>query len=212
MNFSQTQIKSLINKIKKYLNDQDLTKGEFYFFLASFMMYFMKPLVDEEWNTFPYKIKNKIISVENGLFLTDEEKNDNFKFVDKKVLFNILLKTKEYLLLQYPNLYDSINNRSYVIIKHNKEFMSFPKNMFSSKKIKIPTIFKTTKQNFIEIQNKKTLNEQVEKEIEKLEHHIDHCSMCKNKKTGKKKLPFKSLHKHQTMYFCSLNCLNNWKL
>lgn len=205
--------KQLILKLKKILNEKNLTYGEFYFFLASFMMYFTKPLINEEWNNFPYKIKNKIISLEEGLLMTDEEKNfkdlkvlkDNTRPFNSSSFINILLETKKQLILQFPTLYK--NKQSYVIIKQYKENVLFPYSKINDLKdsIKISN-------SSLKIKNKKLTNDLIKKHIEKLEKNINYCKMCNNKKKGKKKLPFKTLNKHQTFYFCSLECLDNYNL
>lgn len=203
--------KQLILKLKKILTEKNLTYGEFYFFLASFMMYFTEPLVNEKWNNFPYKINNKIISLEEGLLMTDEEKNTNPIGPTGPIGFtDILLETKKQLILQFPTLYK--NKQSYVIVKQYKENVLLPYSKINLKDTKRVNHFgiNDSLPFSVKIKNEKLTNELVKKHIEKLEKNINYCKMCNYKKIGKKKLPFKTLNKHQTLYFCSLECLNNY--
>jgi hypothetical protein len=56
----------------------DVTETEYYYLLASFLVYFQTPFKSEEWNTFPRRLEQKEWTVQRGLFSTDEEKNPEF--------------------------------------------------------------------------------------------------------------------------------------
>jgi len=85
----------------------DISQEEFYFLLASFIMYFDSSLKKEPWNTFAFRVEQNNIPVEQAIFLTDEEKNPDLflnpnipkktKAEVRDVLFEYLVQTKRKL-------------------------------------------------------------------------------------------------------------------
>ena len=76
-----------------FLNNTCISKQEFYFILASFLIYFKPPLSEEPWNDFKKRVVSGDISIEDALFMSDEEKNPEI-FHSKKQILNKDLKIK----------------------------------------------------------------------------------------------------------------------
>ena len=106
---------TIIEQSIRILKSKCLPKQEFFFILASFIVYFKKPLNSEIWNSFSKKIENGLIPIEMGLFMLDEEKNPDIfgndkipkksKLKLKEKIFHIILLTKRELEQKYPNVY-----------------------------------------------------------------------------------------------------------
>lgn len=95
-------MKRIINKSMKHINSND-DRDRIYSILASVVMYHVKPLVDEKWNTFP----SKKIDISEELKLTHEQKNpDVYKHISKEDLQRIMNKIKYDIIKKYPNLDD----------------------------------------------------------------------------------------------------------
>lgn len=89
----------------------NIQESEFYFLLASFIIYFKSPIRNEPWNTFSENIEEGKIPFEKGLLMTDEERNPHvFKSSKvsskmkqdlKQILFEQLIRTKKSLESKY---------------------------------------------------------------------------------------------------------------
>jgi hypothetical protein len=90
----------------------NVSREEYYFLMASVVMYFQSPLKDESWNTFPAQLEAGKWPVSDALLLTDEEKNPHFwtdaripkrvKEAASQMLFEQLLRFRKRLAKTYP--------------------------------------------------------------------------------------------------------------
>lgn len=225
--------KEILDKAMQIINNiKGIEKEEYFFLLASFVMYFKSPLSREKWNTFHSKVENSKINLEDAVFMTDEEKNPEF-FNDPKItkkyktevkntLFQNLLETKNKLSLKYKfqNKTDTILIPD--IINPN-EFTVFPK-MYIEKMINEGErineltghpfsweVVESIKSNtpILKYTSKKisaeTMMSQIKDEITKLQKMTSRCIMCKSPNIN-----HKSLHESQCIYFCTLNCMKKW--
>lgn len=223
---------------------KDISKGEMYFTLASVMMYFKSPLKTQEWNTFRSRVENGNISLQEAIFMTDEEKNpDIWKKINKKTkteltefLTNCLLNTRKYLLKKYPDLKpleikNQSNEESLDIVcvpdPNNGNLPTFfskkyIKNLFK-KKVYINEltgqpfpkhiIEQVQKDKIVDCRkmaqkciDKDTFKKLMYRDLVRLQKLASCCIKCKNKEPS-----FKSIKEYQTIYFCSLKCMNDWE-
>jgi hypothetical protein len=200
-------------------------------------MYFKSPLKTQEWNTFQIKVKNGEISLQEAIFMTDEEKNPElWKHINKKTkiqlveyLTTCLLNTRKYILKKYPDL--KMNSRSKedneldVVCVSSLVPTFFPKNYIKDLLKKKVYINELTGQPFPkelieQIQKNKITdcrtiskkcidNESFKKlmtrDLNQLQKIASCCVKCKSKEPK-----FKSIKEYQTIYFCSLKCMNDW--
>lgn len=90
----------------------DVSREEYYFLLASVVMYFQSPLKEETWNTFPAQLEARKWTVAEAVLLTDEEKNPHFwldarvskrvKDAASQLVFEQLLRFRKRLGKTYP--------------------------------------------------------------------------------------------------------------
>lgn len=93
--------------------------NELYMTIASVIIYFIDPLVNESWNTFPSRFKDNI---SESIYLTDEEKNPHHKLSkkDKDMIFNLLIDTKNKLQELYPNISNMTKLSKYKELSNNE--------------------------------------------------------------------------------------------
>jgi hypothetical protein len=218
---------------------KDITRGEMYFIISSVLMYFKSPLKTQEWNTFHLKVKNGDIPLQEAIFMTDEEKNPElWKKVNKKTksqldeyLTTCLLNTRKYLLKKHPDL--KLNSRSVkkdelediVLYVPGATPTFFPKNYVKDLLKNKIYINELTGQPFPkevieQIQKNKTIDcrkaskkcidndtfkKLMTRDLNQLQKLTSCCIKCKNKDSK-----FKSIKHYQTIYFCSLKCMNEW--
>lgn len=111
----------------------DMQKGEFFFLLASFVMYFKSPIRNEPWNTFSERIENGSLPFEKGILMTDEERNPHiFKNTKvsiklkqdiRQILSEQLIRTKKTLESKYSfqnwsstQSTDNLNNLNIIVV------------------------------------------------------------------------------------------------
>lgn len=229
---------SIIEESIEYLQNICLPKQEFYFVLASLLVYLNQPLSDEPWNVFKKKIINKEISIENALFMSHEEKNPGvFKYGKKTELVRsidmMILRIKRDLEKKFPNLYKK--NKSDVVcipdvIKSYDEPTFFSKKYIENQirnsdytnkltghpfswefveSIKTNSVTNIVPNNN-EI-NRKTSLENIIKYVKKeLDNLHKTTKYCMICK--KKKVEHKSVQNYRFVYFCSLECMDKWNI
>lgn len=206
----------------------DLSSEEFYFLLASFVMYFSTPLSKESWNTFPKLIEQGKVDVKDGLFMTDEEKNPGFKKKMTDMIFENLIKTKKRIQSRIP--FNSREPGTDIvlipdIIEPSSECTLFPKSylkgLFDKKvytneltghpfawhiveSINLNKPVSTSKRNGKRV-NSESLLKYIKSEIDHLNRLAQCCIVCKCSTTK-----YKSLLACQCIYFCSLKCMEKW--
>lgn len=221
---------------------KDIKKGEMYFILASVMMYFKTPLKTQDWNTFRGRIENGELSLQEAIFMTDEEKNPEiWKRLNKKTkteleeyLMNCLFNTRKYLLKKYPELKSSgketkkeepvdiicipdlnQNMPTFFSKKYIKDLLK--KKVYVNELTGQPFTWETVEQiqknkitDCTKISKKcvdaETFKKLMTRDLSQLQKLATCCIKCKNKNTD-----FKSIKEYQTIYFCSLKCMNDWE-
>lgn len=207
----------------------DLSSEEFYFLLASFVMYFSAPLNKEPWNTFPKMVEQGKISVNDGLFMTDEMKNPTgYKKKMNDSLFENLIKTKKRVQGKIPFTSGPTMNDIVLvpdIIEPSSECTLFPKSylkeLFHKKiytneltghpfawhiveSINLNKLGSVPKRAGKKV-NSESLLKYIRTEIEHLGRLSQCCVVCKCSSTK-----YKSLLACQCVYFCSLKCMEKW--
>lgn len=229
---------SIIEKTIKILQDKCFPKQQFYLLLASFIIYFKQPLKDEKWNTFPSKIQNGVISLEDGIFMLDEEKISEFfnnpkilkkhKLELKEKIFHIMISTKRRLELNYPNLYcNSCNVVCIPDIIHSYEQPTFFPREYIENQIKNENyvneltghkfswdMVNSIKNNTYSfpIEDKKKIDfDELVKCVEREISHLNKFSKHCNI-CKRRSTEFKSIKNYQMVYFCSLDCMEKWEI
>jgi hypothetical protein len=230
---------SLIQSFCDLLSQRtDITPGELYFILASVVMYLRSPLKDEQWNQFRVLLEKNAISMDDACFMTDEEKNPHvWSLLNKKTrtefqnyLSECLLATRKYLLKKYPHLPHKHTQVSSVVCIPDMTNPDIPPTFFPSQYIKAQLKHKSyvnelTGQPFswtivdkinnnqptCTITQPKTVKTDVflklmTRELASLQKKSTHCTACKRKSVN-----VKSIKDYQTVYFCSLKCMNAWE-
>ena len=154
--------------------------NELYMIIASVVIYFIDPLVNESWNTFPSRFKDNI---SESIYLTDEEKNPHHKLSkkEKDMIFNLLIDTKNKLRELYPN-----------ITKLSK---------YGDKdKDKVKDKYKELSNN--------EMNKLVKLKLDELEKIVKYCKICRDKIDIKNH--YKSIYNDNSVFFCSLKCMEKW--
>ena len=148
--------------------------NELYMTIASVVIYFIDPLVNESWNTFPSRFKDNI---SESIYLTDEEKNPHHKLSkkEKDMIFNLLIDTKNKLRELYPNIFNISN---------------------------------TTKSSKYKELSNNEMNKLVKSKLDELEKIVKYCKICKNKIDIKNH--YKSIYNDNSVFFCSLKCMEKW--
>lgn len=147
--------------------------NELYMTIASVVIYFIDPLVNESWNTFPSRFKDNI---SESIYLTDDEKNPHHKLnkKEKDMIFNLLIDTNNKLRELYPNIFNTSITKS-------------PK--------------------YKELSNNE-MNKLVKSKLDELEKIVKYCKICKNKIDIKNH--YKSIYNDNSVFFCSLKCMEKW--
>jgi hypothetical protein len=231
---------TLIQKLYEIISCRsDISQGELYFILSSVMMYFKTPLKTESWNLFKKRIEEGHLSLHEAIFLTDEEKNPHvWNKLNKKTkqelqnYLNVcLLNTRKYLLKHYPDLkpkpFKVDSCIVYVPDLHSGSFPTFFSKAYIKNQLRHKVyINELTGQPFSwewvdQLQKNKlvdctkispkcidseTFKKLIQREISKLNKLTTHCIHCKKRSTS-----FKSIKNYQTIYFCSLKCMNEWE-
>jgi len=226
--------KDILNKIiQSTYKIENLKKDEFFFIIASMIMYFNTQLSKEVWNTFPKKIEQGIIDLDTAVLMSEEEKNPEY-FLNPKILkkdkielkdklFNILIDTKK-------NIQDklSFSEDKIIIIPDivdSTQFTIFPK-MYLHKLIKENNynneltgqplawnVVEAIKTNtplhklFTKKITKETLLQYINSDLDKLQRITNRCIACKCSK-----IIYKSMFESQCIYFCSLECMKKFEI
>jgi hypothetical protein len=204
-------------------------------------MYFKTPLKTEPWNQFKKQIEEGQISLHEAIFLTDEEKNPHIwnklnkknKLEFQQYLDACLLNTRKYLIKNYPNLKvtKSSKNESNIVCVPDLTYAGsyptfFPKTYIKTQLKNKVYINELTGQPFSwewveQLQKNRladctklsskcvdedTFIKILNREVVKLHKLSTHCINCK-----KRSVAFKSIKNYQTIYFCSLKCMNDWE-
>jgi hypothetical protein len=229
---------NLVQNFCNYLSQRrDIHSGELYFILASVVMYLRSPLKDEAWNQFKLLLEKNAIPIEDACFMTDEEKNPHvWSLLNKKTrtefqtyLTECLLTTRKYLLKKYPHLPQNQAQHLSVVCIPDMTNPDIPPTFFPTQYIKAQLKHKSyvnelTGQPFswtivdkinknqpgITIEQPKTVKADMflklmTRELASLEKQSTHCTACKRKSTF-----VKSIKDYQTVYFCSIKCMNAW--
>lgn len=210
-------------------NLSDITRDEFYFLLASFVMYFQSPLYKETWNTFPKLVEQGKITVQDGLFTTDEEKNpETFKKKMNDILFDLLLKTKKKLQQKVP--FTPTVNEDIILIPdvvepttectlfpkqylkkvidngiHINELTGHPFAWYIVEAIKLDKPIQQTKKHCKKISSE-SLMKYIQTDIDRLSRLAQCCIVCKCST-----IKHKSMSAYQCIYFCSFKCMEKWE-
>lgn len=212
-------------------------KEEFYFLLASYIMYFNSPLNKETWNTFTKKVEQKKITTQEAIFTTDEEKNPDFfkkitktkKSEIKDIIFGILCKTKSKLenLVPFSNTEKNVVDEIILIpdvINPSTECTIFPKT-YLRKMIEngtyineltghplawhIVDAIKTGKDIYNRTGKKVSSNYLLGHADTELEklNRITQCCIVCKCSNP----TYKSIYSFQCVFFCSLKCMEKWE-
>jgi hypothetical protein len=143
-----------IQRAIEILQEQsNIQESEFYFLLASFMIYFKSPIRNEPWNTFSENIEEGKIPFEKGILMTDEDRNPHI-FKNSKVSSKMKQDLKQILFEQLIRTKKSLESK-YTFHVQSVEVVLVPDIIDSSRP---PTLFpKTYLQK--QIQNGKYTNE-----------------------------------------------------
>lgn len=232
----------IIMKTISVLNSKNIaSEGEFFFILASMFVYVSSPLKGEKWNIFGQKLLLDEIPLEIAIFMSDEQKNPDIffsttiskkqKYVYLQMIFDSIVISKQKLQKKFSQLFKPVDQNCVVLVPDIIDSYSNPtcfpyeylksqleKGIFSNELTGHPfswSIVDSVKNNnpIHKYQtNKKSVSQDImmkyiQKELNNLSKIITCCIICRSKST-----PFKSIHDYQTLYFCSIKCLNNWEL
>lgn len=230
----------LSQSIDYLMKQPDLQKEEFYFLLASFLIYFKSPLKNEKWNTFATSIEDGTIPLEKGLLMTDEERNpqifksakisSKIKQQIKDLLFEQLVKLKKTLIAKYPFQTSSHSTTDIVLIPDiidpsdtptmfSKEYLT--KQIQSGKYTNELTghplswdIVESIKQNQSPVlkSNYKIKKVTTKYIMDYIQKDLARCTYLSEHcfVCKSKNINFKSIKNYQTLCFCSLSCIEKW--
>lgn len=217
----------------------DLDVASKYLVLASFLVYFKSPFKSEKWNTFPSRILRRDLSVQQGLYSTDSEKNPEF-WIPSSVPTKIKKEVQELLFTSLWPLRDALVRKNY--FSAPQSLIAIPDPATPTKNATLFPVDYLKKQvdqgNYVNELTGHPLSWMVVEQVRSPSASIPSRTPSTRHRTvqptlvqklvqseidqlrtfhetcavcRKKTRQFKTLHNYQTIYFCSLNCLSAWE-
>jgi hypothetical protein len=230
--------KLILDQAKSVLSQvHNLSRDEYYFLLASFIMYFDSELKKEPWNTFVFRVEQNKIPLEQAVFSTDEEKNPdlflnpnipkNTKSEVRDVLFEYLIQTKRKLQTKVP-FTPSFHPSEIIVIPDVIDPVSEKPTLFPMQYLKNclekgvtineltghPFSWETVesvrsgKQKSLEHRKRVQPDILLKTVVDEIERLHRLSRCCIMCKCSSTK--FKSIWSYQCIFFCSLRCMEKW--
>lgn len=233
--------KKLQSEIIFFLNQiPDLSIGEFYFMLASMLIYFEPHIRQQTWNTFAFQIEKQQIPLQSALFMTDEEKLP-YLFSNPKIPKKNKLEVLNYLYEQQRDLKEKLEQKK--IWEHSRVQLAFISDESDDE---APAIFpiahlkqKFSEGDFINELSGIPFPQETIDAVLKNKHSKISCKLSPSTVTAvpnnqflkilgkelvrldkvtkecwvchKKETRFKTLRGHRMIRFCSLKCLEDYE-
>jgi len=218
----------------------DLDVPTKYVLLASFLLYFKSPLKSEKWNTFPTRILRREVSVQQGLYSTDVDKNPEF-WTSSSVPIKVKKEVQDHLFSALWPMRDALARKNY--FSAPQSLIAIPDPATPTRDATLFPVEYLKKQvdqgNYVNELTGHPLSWMVVEQVRSpsasssgpasasTRHRTVQATLVQKlvqteidqlrafhetcAVCRKKTRQFKTLHNYQTIYFCSLNCLSAWE-